>query len=67
MDILSVIEEEFHSVNEKNLNLSSLGQVLTVPRCPDHGMDMKYDLNLNATHYLKNDLELLLRLETIIN
>lgn len=66
MEILSVIEEEFHEVNEKNLNLSSLGQVFTVPRCPDHGMDMKYDLNLNATHYLKNDLEQLLRLEMII-
>lgn len=66
IDILSVIEEEFHSVNEKKLNLSSLGQVFTVPRCPDHGKDMRYDLNLNATHYLKNDLEQLLRLETFI-
>ncbi|MHC1721360.1 MAG: cytidyltransferase [Clostridiaceae bacterium] len=64
MEILSVIEEEYHSVNEKNLNLSSLGQVFTIPRCPDHGADIKYDLNLNATHYLKNDLELLLKLET---
>ncbi len=66
MDILTVIEEKFHEVNEKNLNLSSLGQVFTIPRCPDHGIDMRYDLNLNATHYLKNDLELLLRLETFI-
>ncbi len=66
LHILTTLEQEFHYINEKNLNLSSLGQVLTVPRCPDHGNDMEYDLNLNASHYLKNDLELLLRFEPLI-
>ncbi|MGE5628856.1 MAG: cytidyltransferase [Solirubrobacterales bacterium] len=66
LEILTTLEEEFHYINEKNLNLSSLGQVFTVPRCPDHGNNIEYDLNLNASHYLKNDLELLLRFEPLI-
>jgi nicotinic acid mononucleotide adenylyltransferase len=66
LEILTTLEEEFHLINEKNLNLSSLGQVFTIPRCPDHGNDIEYDLNLTASHYLKNDLELLLRFETLI-
>lgn len=66
IDILTTLESEFHFMNERNLTLSSLGQVFTIPRCPDHGRDIKYDLNLNASHYLRNDLELLNRLENII-
>jgi len=66
LEILSNLEEEFHFINEKNLSLSSLGQVFTIPRCPDHGNDIEYDLNLNASHYLRNDLELLLRFEALI-
>ncbi len=66
LEILTTLEEEFHYINEKNLNLSSLGQVFTVPRCPDHGNDIEYDLNLTASHYLRNDLEQLLRLEPLI-
>ena len=66
IDILSLLEQEYHMVHEKNLTLASLGQVLTIPRCPDHGKDIEYDLNLSPSHYLKNDLELLHRLENII-
>lgn len=66
LEILTTLEHEFHNINEKNLNLSSLGQVFTVPRCPDHGNDIEYDLNLTASHYLRNDLELLLRFEPLI-
>jgi nicotinic acid mononucleotide adenylyltransferase len=66
MIILSALETEYHTINERNLTLSSLGQVLTIPRCPDHGRDMEYDLNLNPSHYLTNDLELLNRFETMI-
>lgn len=62
INILEVLESEFHSMQEKNLTLGSLGQVLTIPRCPEHGENMEYNLNLNASSYLKNDLELLLRL-----
>jgi len=43
------------------LTLGHLGEVLIYPRYPDQGDDMEYDLSLSATHYLKNDLELLNR------
>lgn len=67
LNILSVIEEEYHNEHKRNLNLESLGQVFTIPRCPDHGSSIKYDLSKSASHYLKNDLELLERLESLIN
>lgn len=67
LSILDVLEEEYHILNERNLTLASLGQVFTLPRCPDHGKNIEYDLNLTPSHYLKNDLELLNRLESIIH
>ncbi len=66
INILSSLETLFHKINERNLSLISLGQVITTPRYPDHGKDIIYDLNLTPTHYLKNDLELLSRLSSII-
>ncbi len=66
IDILSTLEDEFQYVNERSLTLSSMGQVFITPRCPDHGKNMDYDLNLSPSFYLKNDLELLNRLEHII-
>jgi hypothetical protein len=65
IDILSALENEFQSVNERSMTLSSMGQVFITPRCPDHGKNMDYDLSLSPSFYLKNDLELLNRLEQI--
>lgn len=62
INILEVLESEYHIIHEKNLNLRSLGQVFTMPRCPDIGKNVEYNLNLSASSYLKNDLELLTRL-----
>jgi nicotinic acid mononucleotide adenylyltransferase len=67
MDILNVLEGEYHTIHERNLNLLNLGQVFTAPRCPDKGENMDYDLNLSPSHYIKNDLELLTRFENIFN
>lgn len=66
INILQTIEEEYHHINERNLNLSSLGEVFTIPRCVEHGRDVTYDLSLNASHYLKNDLETLIRFEDFL-
>jgi nicotinic acid mononucleotide adenylyltransferase len=66
-DILTVLEDEYHILHERNLNLLNLGQVFTAPRCPDKGKNMDYDLNLSPSHYIKNDLELLTRFENIFN
>jgi hypothetical protein len=66
ISILSTLENQYHLINGRNLNLASLGQVFTIPRCPDHGKNIDYNLNLTPSQYLLNDLELLNRLENII-
>ncbi len=63
IDIMLAIEEEYQYIKEKPLTLSVLGDVFVTPRCPDHGKDMEYNINLSPSHYLKNDLELLKRIE----
>ncbi len=63
MDILEVLEQEYQKINERTLTLSQLSDVFLFPRCPDPGENMFYDLSLNPSSYLRNDLELLRRLE----
>ncbi len=66
IDIMTALEEEYQVVHERSLTLNLLGEVLNPPRCPDHGTNMKYDININPSHYLLNDLEVLKRLEHTI-
>ena len=66
IELLKVLENEYHILYTRNLTLASLGEVLTVPRCPDIGKDMHYDLNISPSHYLENDLELLQRLDSMV-
>jgi nicotinic acid mononucleotide adenylyltransferase len=61
IDILSEIESIYHKLYKRRLSLSSLGEVFISPRCIDYGVDMSYDLNLNPSHYLYNDLDKLER------
>lgn len=63
IEILTVLEVEYQKINERSLTLAHLGEVFISPRCPDHGENMNYDLKLNPSHYLKNDLTILERLE----
>ena len=63
IEILEVLEMEYQKANERKLTLSFMGEVFMYPRCPDHGENMLYDLNMNPSSYLKNDLELLKRME----
>lgn len=65
-DILIAIEEEYQNIRERNLTLSNLGDVFISPRYPDHGKDINFDLSLPPSHYLKNDIELLERMENIL-
>ncbi|MFL0247843.1 cytidyltransferase [Candidatus Clostridium stratigraminis] len=67
LDILNSLESEYHFIHERNLSLLNMGQVFTVPRCPDKGRNMDYDLNLSPSLYLKNDLELLFRFQHIFS
>ena len=64
--ILKTLESEYEQLKERKLLLSSLGEIFISPRYPDHGNDMNYDFNLTPTHYLKNDIEMLKRLEFCI-
>lgn len=63
LNILETIEEEYHVIHEKNLTLSYLGQVFATPRCPDPGKNISFNLNLPASGYIKNDLEILTRMK----
>ena len=65
-ELLKILENEYHILYARNLTLASLGEVLTVPRCPDIGRDMQYDLNISPSHYLENDLQLLNRLNNML-
>ncbi len=66
IDILSTLENEYSNVNERNLTLSHLAEVFVSPKCPEHGENMYYDYNIGSSHYLRNDLEHLKRLQEII-
>lgn len=66
IDILKAIEKEYEKIHKRKLTLDHLGEVLKSPRYVDHGKNMNYDLNLNPSHYLENDLELLKRMKNII-
>ncbi|QEK10983.1 cytidyltransferase [Crassaminicella thermophila] len=66
MDILTTLEEEYQKIHERSLTLRHLGEVFISPKYPDHGKDIYYDMNLNPSHYLKNDLEHLKRLKMIM-
>lgn len=66
MEILQCLEDEYHILNERNLTLYNLGEVFITPRCPDKGKNVDYDLNLNPSFFLRNDLEQLERLKKTI-
>ena len=66
IELLKVLENEYHILYTRNLTLASLGEVFTIPRCPDIGRDMHYDLNISPSHYLENDLQQLNRLNNML-
>jgi nicotinic acid mononucleotide adenylyltransferase len=66
MDIMTTLEEEYQKIHARGLTLGHLGEVFIAPRYPDRGKDINYDLTLNPSHYLKNDLEHLKRLKMIM-
>lgn len=66
LNIMTAIENEYQMMHERSLTLNSLGQVLSIPRCPDHGRSMAYDFNAAPSVFIKNDLELLRRLKNIL-
>ncbi len=61
-EILTVLEEEYQVLYEKNLTLKRLGEVVISSRSPDQGDCLSYDLNLAPSVYVANDIEKLKRL-----
>jgi len=61
-DIMQVLEQEYAARFGRNLTLNRLSEVIHLPLLPDKGKYMQYDYNLTASVYIKNDIELLLRL-----
>ncbi len=66
IEILKVLENEYHNIYGRNLTLSSLGEVITIPRSPDIGKGIEYDLSSTPSTLVEKDLELLTRLENIL-
>jgi len=66
IELLRILENEYHILYARNLTLASLGEVFTIPRCPDIGHNMNYDLNISPSHYLENDLQQLVRLNNLL-
>ncbi|MCI8423495.1 MAG: cytidyltransferase-related domain protein [Lawsonibacter sp.] len=61
LDVISTLEREYRLLYGRNLTLSRLPEAVILPLCPDKGPCLRYDPNLSASVYLKNDLEQLMR------
>lgn len=66
IEILRALEGEYHRLYGRSLTLASLGEVITVPRSPDIGKGIEYDLTSTPSTLVEKDLELLIRLENIL-
>lgn len=65
-DILKTIEDVYQEINEKALNLISLGEVLKTPRYPDLHRNMELSKNIVPSSLVEMDLDYLKRLENSI-
>ncbi len=65
-EILTVLEEEYQALYQRNLTLGRLSEVVIWPRIPDKGSCVKYHYHLAASTYVKNDMEQLMRLEHLV-
>lgn len=67
LEIFKTIEEVYQTINEKNLNIGSLREILILPRYPDLHRNFYIDRNTKPSTYIEWDIEVLKRLENIIN
>ena len=61
LDIIRTLEQEYRILYGRNLTLARLPEAVILPLCPDKGTCLHYDSSLSASVYLENDLEQLLR------
>lgn len=62
-NIMQTLEREYQRIYEKKLTLKRLSEVMLSPRVPDRGKDISYDLNIEPSRFIENDINLLKRLE----
>ncbi|TFZ40230.1 cytidyltransferase [Soehngenia longivitae] len=65
--IFSEIEKVYQEINEKNLNINTLGEVLFVPRIPDIDQNHYAKNLMKPSDFIKKDLDYLKRLESPYN
>jgi hypothetical protein len=62
IDILEVIEKVFLELNGRALSLESLRSVMIIPRIPDVGAHINYDIYQTPSTLLNNELERLMKM-----
>ena len=64
-EILKTLEEEYQNTFERKMTLKRLGEVITAPKRPELGNDIRYDETVAASAYVENDIESLIRLRKL--
>ena len=62
LTILSVLESRYLKLQGTGLTLRRLGEALVRPRLPDKGAHIKYDFNVVASSYLRDDIRQMRRI-----
>lgn len=65
-NIMRALEEEYRLRYARNLTLSHLGEAVILPLSPDKGNCLHYDASMVASACIDNDLQLLSRMERIL-
>lgn len=63
IDLFKAIETVYQEINEKNLNLASLGEVVFIPRYPDMERSVFENKHLKPSSFIERDIDYLKRLE----
>lgn len=63
LDLFKAIETVYQEINEKNLNLASLGEVVFIPRYPDMESSVFENKHLKPSSFIEKDMDYLKRLE----
>ena len=63
LDLFKAIETAYQEINEKNLNLASLGEVVFIPRYPDMERSVFENKHLKPSSFIEKDMDYLKRLE----
>ncbi len=65
-DLLEALEREYQDRYERKLTLNRLSEVVISPCCTDWGDCLNYDYHMAPSAYVKDDLERLVRLESLL-